>query len=301
MLDSHFPTIDPKNPYKLIEMEKKVIKRLQSAFERCEKLQKHIQLLLNKGSLYKVFNNNLLYHGCLPMDENGKFIKVNIYGENYSGKALYDILETYVRKAFFSMDDTEKEKGRDLLWFIWSNRNSPLFGKDKMATFERYFLANLATHMEKKNPYYSKLNDEKIMNRILREFGLNSDGHIINGHVPVLQCDGESPVKCGGKVLAIDGGFSKTSQSKTGIAGYTLIYNFHGMVLVAHKPFTSTEEAIANETDIHSERIMVEMAPHWMHVGDTDNGRALKERIEELEELLAAYRSNMLIENHEKR
>ena len=296
MLDTNFPTIDPKNPYKLTEMEKNVIERLQSAFEQCEKLQQHMNLLLNKGSLYKVFNNNLLYHGCLPMDENGKFVKVNIYGKNYSGKALYDILEMYVRKAFFAIDDTEREKGRDILWFIWSNRNSPLFGKDKMATFERYFLADPATHVEKKNPYYSKQNDEKVMNRILREFGLGSDGHIVNGHVPVLQCAGESPVKCGGKVLVIDGGFSKAYQAKTGIAGYTLIYNSYGMMLVAHKPFTSAEEAIANETDIHSERIMVEMAPHRMHVGDTDNGKALKERIEELEELLAAYRSGLIIE-----
>ena len=296
LLDGNFPTIDPKNPYKLTEMEKDVIERLQSAFEQCEKLQQHMNLLLNKGSLYKVFNNNLLYHGCVPLDENSKFLKVNIYGKKYSGRALYDVLETYVRKAFFAIDETEKEKGKDILWFIWSNPSSPLFGKDKMATFERYFLADKETHEEKKNPYYSKLDDEKVMNQILQEFGLGSDGHIVNGHVPVLQSSGESPVKCGGKVLVIDGGFSKAYQAKTGIAGYTLIYNSYGMMLVAHKPFTSTEEAIANETDIHSERIMVEMAPHRMHVGDTDNGKALKERIEELTELLAAYRSGLIIE-----
>ena len=296
LLDGNFPTIDPKNPYKLTEMEKDVIERLQSAFEQCEKLQQHMNLLLNKGSLYKVFNNNLLYHGCVPLDENSKFLKVNIYGKKYSGRALYDVLETYVRKAFFAIDETEKEKGKDILWFIWSNPSSPLFGKDKMATFERYFLADKETHVEKKNPYYSKLDDEKVMNQILQEFGLGSDGHIVNGHVPVLQSSGESPVKCGGKVLVIDGGFSKAYQAKTGIAGYTLIYNSYGMMLVAHKPFTSTEEAIANETDIHSERIMVEMAPHRMHVGDTDNGKALKERIEELTELLAAYRSGLIIE-----
>ncbi len=296
LLDSNFPTIDPKNPYKLTEMEKDVMERLQAAFEQCEKLQQHMNLLLNKGSLYKVFNNNLLYHGCVPLDENGKFLKVNIYGKNYSGKALYDVLETYVRKAFFAIDDTEREKGKDILWFIWSSPSSPLFGKDKMATFERYFLEDKATHAEKKNPYYSRLDDEKVMDRILKEFGLGADGHIVNGHVPVLQSSGESPVKCGGKVLVIDGGFSKAYQAKTGIAGYTLIYNSYGMMLVAHKPFTSAEEAIANETDIHSERIMVEMAPHRMHVGDTDNGRALKERIEELTELLAAYRSGLIIE-----
>ena len=209
---------------------------------------------------------------------------------------MYDVLETYVRKAYFAIDEVEREKGRDILWFIWSNQNSPLFGKDKMATFERYFLAEPETHAEKKNPYYSMLNDEKVMDRILKEFGLGQDGHILNGHVPVLQSSGESPVKCGGKVLVIDGGFSKAYQAKTGIAGYTLIYNSYGMMLVAHKPFTSAEEAIANETDIHSERIMIEMAPHRMHVGDTDNGKALKERIEELKELLEAYRSGLIIE-----
>lgn len=296
LLDRNFPTIDPKNPYKLTEAERDVMIRLQAAFEQCEKLQQHMSLLLNKGSLYKVFNNNLLYHGCLPMDEAGKFLRVNVYGKNYSGKGLYDVLETYVRKAFFAIDETEREKGRDILWFIWSSPCSPLFGKDKMATFERYFLAESATHKERKNPYYSMLNEEKVMNRILREFGLGENAHIVNGHVPVLQSSGESPVKCGGKVLVIDGGFSKAYQAKTGIAGYTLIYNSYGMMLVAHKPFTSAEEAIANETDIHSERIMVEMAPHRMHVGDTDNGKALKERIAELTQLLAAYRSGIIIE-----
>jgi fructose-1,6-bisphosphatase-3 len=296
LLDSSFPTIDPKNPYKLTEQEKDVIERLQTAFEQCEKLQQHMMLLLNKGSLYKVFNNNLLYHGCVPLDDRGEFMKVNIYGKNYSGKALYDVLETYVRKAFFAIDDAEREKGKDILWFIWSSPSSPLFGKDKMATFERYFLEDKTTHTEKKNPYYSRLNDEETMNHILQEFGLGADAHIVNGHVPVLQSSGESPVKCGGKVLVIDGGFSKAYQSKTGIAGYTLIYNSYGMMLVAHKPFTSAEDAIAKETDIHSERIMVKMAPHRMHVGDTDNGKALKERIDELMELLEAYRSGRIIE-----
>ncbi len=296
LLDTHFPTIDPKNPYKLTEEEKEVMERLQSAFLHCEKLQQHMMLLLNRGSLYKVFNNNLLYHGCVPLDETGKFLKVNVYGKNYSGKQLYDVLESYVRRAFFAIDEAEREKGRDILWFIWSSPRSPLFGKDKMATFERYFLAEPETHKEKKNPYYALINQEETANRILEEFGLGAHAHIVNGHVPVLQSSGESPVKCGGKVLVIDGGFSKAYQAKTGIAGYTLIYNSYGMMLVAHKPFTSTEEAIANETDIHSERIMVEMAPHRMHVGDTDNGRALKERISELKELLEAYRSGRIIE-----
>lgn len=294
--DCNFPTIDPRDPYRLTEEEESLMERLQAAFEHCEKLQCHMMLLLNKGSIYKVYNNNLLYHGCVPLDENGEFRKVDIYGKTYYGKELYDVLETYVRKAFFARNEMEKEKGKDILWYIWSSPNSPLFGKDKMATFEGYFLEEPETHKEEKNPYYRLLNDEKIVNQILREFGLGEDAILVNGHVPVLQKTGESPVKCGGKVLVIDGGFSKAYQSKTGIAGYTLIYNSYGMMLVAHEPFSSTEEAIANETDIHSDRIMVKMAPRRMLVGDTDTGAALRERIGELKQLLEAYRSGLIIE-----
>lgn len=294
--DCNFPTVNPKDPYRLTEEEQNLMERLQAAFEHCEKLQRHMMLLLNKGSIYKVYNNNLLYHGCVPLDENGAFRKVDIYGKTYYGKELYDVLETYVRKAFFARNEMEKEKGKDILWYIWSSPNSPLFGKDKMATFEGYFLEEPETHKEEKNPYYRLLNDENIVNQILREFGLGEDAILVNGHVPVLQKTGESPVKCGGKVLVIDGGFSKAYQSKTGIAGYTLIYNSYGMMLVAHEPFSSTEEAIANETDIHSDRIMVKMAPRRMLVGDTDTGAALRERIGELKQLLEAYRSGLIIE-----
>lgn len=296
LLDTHFPTIDPRDPCRLTQEEEDVMDQLKSAFLHCGKLQQHMTLLLNRGSLYKVYNNNLLYHGCVPLDEKGEFLKVNVYGKEYSGKALYDALEKYVRKAFFAVDEEEREKGKDILWFIWSCPSSPLFGKNKMATFESYFLEEKETHKEKKNPYYSFLDQEEVMDRILAEFGLGTDAHIVNGHVPVLQSSGESPVKCGGKVLVIDGGFSKAYQAKTGIAGYTLIYNSYGMMLVAHMPFTSTREAIVNETDIHSERIMVKMTPHRMHVGDTDNGKALKERIGELKELLEAYRNGWIIE-----
>ncbi len=294
--DCNFPTVNPKDPYRLTKEEQNLMERLQAAFEHCEKLQRHMMLLLNKGSIYKVYNNNLLYHGCVPLDENGAFRKVDIYGKTYYGKELYDVLETYVRKAFFARNEMEKEKGKDILWYIWSSPNSPLFGKDKMATFEGYFLEEPETHKEEKNPYYRLLNDENIVNQILREFGLGEDAILVNGHVPVLQKTGESPVKCGGKVLVIDGGFSKAYQSKTGIAGYTLIYNSYGMMLVAHEPFSSTEEAIANETDIHSDRIMVKMAPRRMLVGDTDTGAALRERIAELKQLLEAYRSGLIIE-----
>lgn len=296
LLDKNFPTVDPENPYRLTDEEKAVMDRLQVAFMQCERLHTHMNFLLNKGHLYKVFNNNLLYHGCLPLDENGQFLKVNVFGKKFSGKALYDELEKYVRQAFFSEDESERERGRDILWYIWSSPESPLFGKDKMATFERYFLAEPETHVEHKNPYYRLLDDETVMNRILAEFGLGEDAHIVNGHVPVLQSSGESPAKCGGKVLIIDGGFSKAYQAKTGIAGYTLIYNSYGMMLVAHKPFTSAEEAIRNETDIHSDRIMVMNTPHRLHVGDTDTGARLKERIDELKQLLHAYRSGLIVE-----
>ncbi len=294
MRDCLFPTIDPADPYRLTPEEELVMDRLRAAFVQCEKLRSHTALLLNKGSLYKVCNNNLLYHGCVPFNENGSFMQVDVYGKKYSGKALYDILEIYIRKAFFAEQEEERQKGRDILWFLWTSPGSPLFGRAKMATFERYFVEDKDVHKEKKNRYYQLLNDEEAMNRILREFGLGEDAHIVNGHVPVLQSSGESPVKCGGKVLIIDGGFSKAYQKVTGIAGYTLIYNSWGMQLVAHKPFTSKEDAILNETDIHSDRIMVMNAPHRMRVADTDTGKELKERIAELKELLKAYRSGLI-------
>lgn len=297
LLDKNFPTIDPEHPYALTEEEQSIMERLQGAFENCEKLQQHMLLLLNKGSLYKVFNDNLLYHGCIPLDEDGEFLEVDIYGTKYKGKALYDALDTHVRKAYFALDAAEKERGRDILWWIWCNRHSPLFGKDKMATFERYFIAEEETHKEKKNPYYCLLENEKVVNEILKEFGLKRKFcHIINGHVPVLQRDGESPMKCGGKVLVIDGGFSKAYQKQTGIAGYTLIFNSYGLILVAHEPFKSAEEAIAQESDIHSDPVMVERRPDRLLVGDTDNGKYLKQRIEELQWLLAAYRNGQIIE-----
>ena len=296
LLDKNFPTVDPKDPYKLSPIEKMIMDKLQTAFMHCDKLHSHMNFLLNKGSLYLVYNNNLLYHGCMPLDENGKLLSVNIYGKKYAGKKLYQELEAHVRKAFFAVDEKERDKGRDILWYIWSGPKSPLFGKTKMATFERYFLAEKETHEEKKNPYYKLIDNEAVMDNILREFGLGKHAHIVNGHVPVKQKKGESPVKCGGKVLVIDGGFSKAYQGTTGIAGYTLIYNSYGMRLVAHKPFTSTEDAIDRETDIHSEKISVMLAPHRMYVADTDTGKKLQERIEELKELLTAYRSGLIAE-----
>ena len=297
LLDKNFPTIDPKKPYALTKEEEDIMERLERAFENCEKLQRHMHFLLNKGGLYKVYNGNLLYHGCVPLKEDGNLKSVRIFGRAYKGKGLYEVLESYVRKGFYAMDPKEKERGKDIMWYIWLSENSPLFGKDKMATFERYFLAEKETHKEKKNPYYLLLEDEKVVEKILKEFGLeNEDAHIINGHVPVKCKDGENPVKCGGKVLVIDGGFSKAYQKETGIAGYTLIYNSYGLILAAHKPFESTEAAIEKESDIHSDSTVVKRTLERKKVEDTDVGKELKEQISDLEVLLAAYRSGVIAE-----
>ena len=297
LLDMNFPTVDPKDPYRLSDAEEQVMERLENAFQKCEKLQEHMRFLLAKGSLYKVYNGNLLFHGCVPLNENGSFREVELYGHRCSGRSLYEFFDEYIRKGFVAEDLVERKRGRDLMWYIWLHENSPLFGKTKMATFERYFLAEKETHREKKNPYYTLIEDEEVANRILEEFGLSpEDGHIINGHVPVKTKNGESPVKCGGKVLVIDGGFSRAYQKETGIAGYTLIYNSYGLSLAAHKPFESTESAIENESDIHSDSVIIQRSTERELVGDTDSGRKLKADIADLEYLLEAYRSGRIIE-----
>ena len=257
-----------------------------------------MRFLLAKGGLYKVYNNNLLYHGCVPLDAKGNLKEVEIFGKKYRGKALYDVLESYVRKGFFALDPKEREDGKDTMWYIWLHPDSPLFGKNKMATFERYFLAEKETHVEKKNPYYALLENETVVDNIMIEFGLDpkEDTHIVNGHVPVKRKDGESPIKCNGKVMVIDGGFSRAYQKETGIAGYTLVYNSYGLLLVAHEPFESTEAAIKKENDIHSETVVVTRVNERRLVGDTDAGRKLKEQIKDLEWLLASYRNGQIIE-----
>lgn len=297
LLDTNFPTIDPKDPYKLSAEEEEVMERLERAFLGCEKLQEHMRFLLAKGGLYKVYNNNLLYHGCVPLNDDGSLKEVELFGRKFKGRTLYDALDRYLRKGFFALDEEDRDNGRDMMWYIWLHPNSPLFGKDKMATFERYFLAEKETHIERKNPYYFLLEKEEVVDNIMKEFGLDPDGgHIVNGHVPVKRKNGESPIKCDGKVLVIDGGFSKAYQQETGIAGYTLIYNSYGLLLVAHEPFESTEAAIQKESDIHSEYMVVKRVMERRLVGDTDIGKDLKEQVEDLERLLAAYRSGEIIE-----
>ena len=298
MNDTDFPTIDPKNPYALTPDEEQVMERIRQAFLKCEKLQKHVRFLYSNGGLYKVYNSNLLYHGCMPMDGEGNFLSVDVDGKDYQGKQLYDILDNYARKGYYAKNDpAEMRKAQDYIWYIWAGPNSPVFGKDKMTTFERYFIEDKETHKETKNAYYSLLDREDILNKILNEFELDTrKSHIVNGHVPVELKKGESPIKCDGKLLIIDGGFSKAYQSKTGIAGYTLVANSHGMRLVAHEPFESMEAAVLHESDIFSDSTVIEVAPVRIRVSDTDIGRELKDQIKQLELLLQAYRDGIIVE-----
>ncbi|PWL55204.1 MAG: class 3 fructose-bisphosphatase [Lachnospiraceae bacterium] len=298
MNDTDFPTIDPKNPYALTPDEEQVMERIRQAFLKCEKLQKHVRFLYSNGGLYKVYNSNLLYHGCMPMDGEGNFLSVDVDGKDYQGKQLYDILDNYARKGYYAKNDpAEMRKAQDYIWYIWAGPNSPVFGKDKMTTFERYFIEDKETHKETKNAYYSLLDHEDILNKILDEFELDTrKSHIVNGHVPVELKKGESPIKCDGKLLIIDGGFSKAYQSKTGIAGYTLVANSHGMRLVAHEPFESMEAAVLHESDIFSDSTVIEVAPVRIRVSDTDIGRELKDQIKQLELLLQAYQDGIIVE-----
>lgn len=296
--DQNFPTLNPADAYSLTPEEADVVDRLTYSFMNCEKLQNHVRFLYANGGLYKVFNGNLLYHGCVPMTEEGDFEEVEIYGQKYCGRKLYDVLESYARKAYYSIEPEEKQKGIDILWFIWSNRNSPVFGKEKMTTFERYFVEDKTTHTEPKNPYYRLLEKEEIVSKILAEFGLKDQeyAHIINGHIPIESKSGESPIKCNGKLLIIDGGFSKAYQPKTGIAGYTLIYNSYGLVLAAHEPFESIDKAVKEGQDIHSHMQLVQQVIKRKMVADTDAGKEMQTNIEELEELLLAYREGQIVE-----
>ena len=294
--DSNFPTVDWSNPYDLSKEEGEVVAKLKAAFLNSEKLQRHVGFLFTKGSLYKIYNGNLLYHGCMPLCEDGSFKTVKILGKEYYGKKLYDFIEEYARKGYYSLNQTEKQKGLDMMFFMWEHPDSPLFGKKKMATFERYFIEDKETHYEEKNPYYSLFDDENVVNSVLKEFGLNpQNGHIVNGHVPVEAKNGESPIRCNGKLLIIDGGFSKAYQPKTGIAGYTLMFNSYGMIIAAHEPFESVEKAVRDGSDIYSQTMLVERKVKRITVADTDIGKKLKENVEDLKELLQAYREGKIV------
>ena len=297
LTDTVFPTVDPADPYRLTPEEEDVMQRLEQAFTGCEKLQRHMRFFLDAGSLYKIYNGNLLFHACVPLNADGSLMETEVFGETYKGRALYDVMERYVRAAFDDANPELAKRGRDLLWYMWLGEGSPLFAKSKMATFELYLIAEKEARKEVKNSFYSYLDDERVMGGIFEDFGMDPEtSRIVCGHVPVKVKDGEDPVKCGGRVLTIDGGFSKAYQPTTGIAGYTLISNSYGFVLAAHEPLESMRAAVVNELDIHSSRKVVELVDKRTLVADTDNGSVLKQQIADLEELLEAYRCGILAE-----
>lgn len=299
--DTNFPTIDPENPYELTAEEKDVLKALEASFLQSEKLQTHIRFLYSHGALYTVVNGNLLYHGCIPLKENGDFEDCTVNGVTKSGKDYMDYLDEQVRKAYFAPEEDE-ETGRsgDLMWYLWLGSKSPLFGKDQMTTLERCFVADKKTHKEHTVPYYKLINDKEVCEKILEEFGLDpKTSHILNGHVPVKIKDGESPVKGGGKLFVIDGGMSKAYQKQTGIAGYTFIFNSRFMALSEHKPYSPLQPDGTQE--FHSPVIRtVQTLEKRMLVKDTDQGDELKQEVEELKALVKAYRIGEIKEDNFK-
>ena len=295
--DKSLPTVDSKNPYKLTKEEEEVIKRLKDSFVHSEKLNRHVNFLYAKGNLYKKYNENILFHGCIPITEDGELEEIEVFGEKYKGKELMERIEKIMHIAYFGRNDKTKLSENDYMWYLWCGPKSPLFGRSKMATFERYFIDNKATHSEGKNLYYKFIDDENVCDKILENFEADKiDGHIINGHVPVKVKDGESPVHANGKMILIDGGFSKAYQSTTGIAGYTLTYNSNGLVLAENEPFTSKKNAIKEGTDIKCQIILKENVEFRKRVGNTDIGKKLNQEIEDLKDLLYAYKNGILKE-----
>ena len=298
MNDMCFPTIDPQNPNEMTVEEQEVMDKIKSSFVNSEKLQSHIRMLFRKGSMYQVCNSNLLFHGCIPMNEDGSLKTVTFRGGKYKGKDFFDVVDRTAREGYFSQPHSQKKRlCMDAVWYLWCGENSPLFGKKKMTTFERYFIDDKKAHEEEKNPYYQLRNEEKVCKEVLRNFGLDPEhSHIINGHVPVKVVKGESPIKANGRLFVIDGGFAKAYQKETGIAGYTLIYNSHGLVLVSHEPFESTEVAIREEKDILSSTVALQYTQDRIRVRDTDVGKELSKNIQELEQLLSAYYAGLIKE-----
>ena len=300
LLDTDFPTVDPEKPYELTEEESHVITQLTDSFRHSEKLQKHTRFLYSKGGLYKTINGNLLFHGCIPMNADGTLMTFTIGGKERKGKAFLDYAEKTARKAYYDKRGTpERQFGLDFLWWLWAGRNSPIFGRDRMTTFERRFIADKDTWTEPKNAYYTYYQDPAVCDALLKEFGLEgSHCHIINGHVPVKVKKGESPVKGGGKLLVIDGGFSRAYQATSGIAGYTLIYNSRHYRIVSHQPFAGKWNAVHKNDDIANESVIFEKMETRMRVSQTDEGAELQTRVADLLLLLEAYRSGAVTEDH---
>lgn len=298
MLDMNFPTIDPKHPFELIKEEKEVIDRLCHSFLISDRLQRHINVQLTHGSMYGIYNSNLLYHASVPLNEDGSLHEVSVAGHHVKGVALLERVEQMIRSAYdVGSESEERQVGIDYFWYLWCGPESPLFDKSKMSTFERYFIADKSTHVEEKGWYYKLRDSAAICDYIMDEFGVKGEHrHIINGHVPVKVGKGEKPIKADGRLMVIDGGFAKAYHNTTGIAGYTLVYHSRGFQLVQHAPFTSTEEAILNGTDIQTTTQIVEMMGHREMVADSDKGVELSEQVSDLEKLLMAYRKGIIKE-----
>lgn len=298
MLDMNFPTIDPKHPFELTKEEKEVIDRLCHSFLISDRLQRHINVQLTHGSMYGIYNSNLLYHASVPLNEDGSLHEVSVAGQHVKGVALLERVEQMIRSAYdVGSESEERQIGIDYFWYLWCGPESPLFDKSKMSTFERYFIADKSTHVEEKGWYYKLRDSAAICDYIMDEFGVKGEHrHIINGHVPVKVGKGEKPIKADGRLMVIDGGFAKAYHNTTGIAGYTLVYHSRGFQLVQHAPFTSTEEAILNGTDIQTTTQIVEMMGHREMVADSDKGVELSEQVSDLEKLLMAYRKGIIKE-----
>lgn len=293
----NFPTIDPDNPYQLTPEEEAVVERLVYSFMNSDRLKEHVKFLVNKGSMYLIYNENLLFHGCVPLKNDGSLMSATIGRKTYQGKTLFDMFDQAVRKGYINRKRSDNTDNLDLIWYLWTGPASPLFGKTEMTTFERYYIKDKETHGETKNPYYELREDENIVLSILENFEVNLEsGHIINGHTPVKEKAGEDPIKANGRLMVIDGGYSKAYQGTTGLGGYTLLNNSYGLQLVAHQPFTSREDAIKNESDIVSTRRVVDRELERRKIEETDVGRKLIEQINVLKELLQAYRSGRITE-----
>ena len=301
--DTYLPTLDMRDPYRLSVEEEELIYKLKHSFESSEKLKKHMRCLFTHGAMYQVCNSNLLFHASIPMNPDGSFKQIKIQNNYYAGRALMDRVDQLVRTAYFQTGSQEEcEFAHDFIWYLWCGPDSPLFDKSRMATFERCFLEAPETHEEEKGAYYTLRNEEAICDQILDEFEVTGPHrHIINGHVPVRSIRGENPIKANGKMIVIDGGFSKPYHPQTGIAGYTLVYHSRGFQLVQHEPFESAAKAIAEGLDIKSTTIVVELSSHRQLVRDTDKGRDLQAQISDLQKLLFAFRSGIIKEKERSR